>query len=114
MSPRRTPFSSLDDLRSFQDKQQLMFCGKVFDRQLADAAECRLEHLVRACSGKQLEWRNFDGFCVRCAQCRLGADHRGLPQSTVSYIETTKQLLARVIGFEWMCLTHGPDRNLSH
>ena len=31
MSPRHTPFSSLDDLRSFQDKQQLIFCRKVFD-----------------------------------------------------------------------------------
>ena len=115
MSPRRTPFSSLDDLRSFQDKQQLMFCRKVFDKQLADAAECHLEHPVGACSWKQPEWRNFDGFCVRCAQCRLGAEHRGLPHSTVSYIQTTKQLLARVIGFECRCLTHGePDRNGSH
>ena len=43
------PFSSLDDLGSFQDKQQLMFCRKVFDRQLADAAECHLEHPVNAC-----------------------------------------------------------------
>ena len=59
MSPRRTPSSSLDDLRSFQDKQQLMFCQKVFDRQLADAAECHLEHPVNACSWKQSEWRNF-------------------------------------------------------
>ena len=114
MSPRRTPLSSLDDLRSFQDKQQLMFCGKVFDRQLADAAERHLQHLVSACSWKQLEWRDFDGFCVRCAQCRLGADHLGLPQSTVSYIQTTKQLLARVIGFECRCFTYGPDRNWSH
>ena len=71
MSPRRTPFSSLDDLRSFQDKQQLMFCRKVFDKQLADAAECHLEQPVDACSWKQPEWRNFDGFRVRCAQCRL-------------------------------------------
>ena len=100
MSPRRTPSSSLDDLRSFQDKQQLMFCRKVFDRQLADAAECHLEHPVNACSWKRPEWRNFDGFRVRCAQCRLGAEHRGLPHNTVSHIQTTKQLLARVIGFE--------------
>ena len=115
MSPRRTPFSSLDDLRSFQDKQQLMFCRKVFDKQLADAAECHLEHPVDACSWKQPECRNFDGFRVRCAQCRMGAEHRGLPHSTVSYIQTTKQLLARVIGFECRCLIHGePDRNGSH
>ena len=84
-----------------------MFCRKVFDRQLADAAECHLEHPVSACSWKQPEWRNFDGFLATCAQCRLGAEHRGLPHSTVSYIQTTKQLLARVIGFECRCLTHG-------
>ena len=89
-----------------------MFCRKAFDRQLADATECHLEHPVNACSWKQPEWRNFDGFRVRCAQCRLGAEHRGLPHNTVSYIQTTKQLLARVIGFECRCLTHGePDRN---
>ena len=105
----------MNDLQSFQDKQQLKFCRKVFDKQLADAAECHLEHPVDACSWKQLEWRNFDGFRVRCAQCRLGAEHRELPQRTVSYIQTTKQLLARVIGFECRCLTHGePDRNGSH
>ena len=92
-----------------------MFCRKAFDRQLADAAECHLEHPVSACSWKQLEWRNFDGFRVRCAQCRLGAEHRGLPQCTVTYIQTTKQLVARVIGFECRCLTHGePDRHGSH
>ena len=115
MSPRYTPSSSLDDLRSFQDKQQLMFCRKVYDRQLADVAECHLEHPVGACSWKQPELRNMDGFRVRCAQCRLGAEHRGLPHSTVSHIQTTKQLLARVIGFECRCLSHGePDRNGSH
>ena len=115
MSPRRTPFSSLDDLRSFQDKQQLMFCRKVYDKQRADDTECHLEHPVDACSWKQLEWRDFDGFRVRCAQCRLGAEHGGLPHHTVSHIQTTKQLLARVIGFECRCLTHGePDRNGSH
>ena len=115
MSPRRTPFSSFDDLRSFQNKQQLIFCRKVFEKQLADAAECHLEHPFDACSWKQLEWRNFDGFRVRCAQCRLGSEHRGLPQCIVSYIQTTKQLLARVTGFECRCLTHGePDRNGSH
>ena len=107
MSPRRTPFSSLDDLRSFQDKQKLMFCRKVYDKQRADAAESHLEQTVDDCSWKQLEWRDFDGFRVRCAQCRLGAEHRGLPRHTVAHIQTTKQLLARVIGFECRCLAAG-------
>ena len=115
MSPRHSPFSSLDDLRSFQDNKQLMFCRKVYDRQLADAAECHLEHPVNACSWKQPEWRNFAGLRVRCAQCRLGAEHRGFLHNTVSHIQTTKQLLARVIGFECRCLSHEePDRNGSH
>ena len=92
-----------------------MFCRKVYDKQRADDAECHLEHPVDACSWKQLEWRDFDGFRVRCAHCRLGAEHGRIPHHTVSHIQTTKQLLARVMGFECRCVTHGePDRNGSH
>ena len=52
MSPRRTPSSSLDDLRSAQDKQQLMFCRKVFDRQIC---RCRGMTLGTSCQCLFLE-----------------------------------------------------------
>ena len=51
MSPRRTPFSSLDDLRSFQDKQHLMYCRKVFDR----TCRCRGMPLGTSCQCLFLE-----------------------------------------------------------
>ena len=45
----------------------------------------------------------------------FGSRTSELPHNTVTHIQTTKQLLARVIGFECRCLTHGePDRNGSH